>query len=80
MLRPPHRATPKAIVHFVGGAFVGAAPQLTYRLLLELLASKGLMVRLVWLWADRVSIHVLCLHSSDPMALNAVLSFGILFS
>lgn len=44
VLRPPHRATPKAIVHFVGGAFVGAAPQLTYRLLLELLASKGLMI------------------------------------
>lgn len=35
---------PKAIVHFIGGAFVGAAPQLSYRLLLESLAAKGLYV------------------------------------
>ena len=35
---------PKAVIHFVGGAFVGAAPQLSYRLLLESLAAKGLYV------------------------------------
>ena len=34
----------KAVVHFVGGAFVGAAPQLSYRLLLESLAARGLYV------------------------------------
>ena len=32
---------PVAIVHFLGGAFVAAAPQLTYRRLLEYLASQG---------------------------------------
>jgi hypothetical protein len=32
------------VVHFVGGAFVGAAPQLTYRLFLETLAARGLLV------------------------------------
>ena len=32
---------PIAIVHFLGGAFVSAAPQLTYRRLLEYLASQG---------------------------------------
>ena len=37
------RAT--SVVHFLGGAFVGAAPQLTYRLLLESLAARGIMVR-----------------------------------
>lgn len=41
----PRHGQPKAVVHFVGGAFVGAAPQLTYRLLLELLATKQLLVR-----------------------------------
>jgi hypothetical protein len=30
---------PRAVVHFLGGAFVAAAPQLTYRLLLEDLAQ-----------------------------------------
>ena len=40
----PKSGRPKAVVHFVGGAFVGAAPQLTYRLLLELLAAKQLLV------------------------------------
>jgi hypothetical protein len=32
---------PRAIVHFLGGAFVATAPQLTYRLLLEDLAKQG---------------------------------------
>lgn len=35
---------PAAIVHFVGGAFVGAAPQLTYSAFLEELAAKGAVV------------------------------------
>eukprot|EP00882_Tetradesmus_deserticola_P018279 GHRQ01019636.1.p2 GENE.GHRQ01019636.1~~GHRQ01019636.1.p2 ORF type:complete len:129 (+),score=21.37 GHRQ01019636.1:359-745(+) len=33
-----------AVVHFLGGAFVGAAPQLSYRLLLEGLAARGVLV------------------------------------
>jgi hypothetical protein len=33
-------------VHFLGGAFVGAAPQLAYRLFLESLATRGVMVRI----------------------------------
>jgi Protein of unknown function (DUF1350) len=32
---------PRAIVHFLGGAFVAAAPHITYRLLLEDLAQQG---------------------------------------
>jgi Protein of unknown function (DUF1350) len=32
---------PQAVVHFLGGAFVAAAPQITYRLLLEDLARQG---------------------------------------
>lgn len=34
----------QAMVHFIGGAFVGAAPQLTYRLFLETLAARGFVV------------------------------------
>lgn len=33
-----------AVVHFIGGAFVGAAPDLTYKLLLETLADRGLTI------------------------------------
>ena len=40
----PLRGPATAVVHFLGGAFVGAAPQLTYRLLLESLAARGVMV------------------------------------
>ena len=36
----PQVGIPSAIVHFVGGVFVGAAPQLTYRLFLERLADR----------------------------------------
>eukprot|EP00891_Asterochloris_glomerata_P001003 jgi/Astpho2/1003/e_gw1.00016.119.1_t len=40
----PLAGPPKAVVHFLGGAFVGAAPQLTYRLFLETLAARGILV------------------------------------
>lgn len=38
ILVPPR---PIAIIHFLGGAFVAAAPQVTYRSLLEQLAAQG---------------------------------------
>jgi hypothetical protein len=34
-------ARPVALIHFLGGAFVAAAPQTTYRRLLEFLAKQG---------------------------------------
>jgi hypothetical protein len=40
-LVPPH---PLGIVHFLGGAFVAAAPNLTYRWLLENLARQGYVI------------------------------------
>ncbi|KAH7293130.1 hypothetical protein KP509_28G013200 [Ceratopteris richardii] len=40
----PKSGTPSAVVHFIGGVFVGAAPQLTYRLFLELLAERGFLI------------------------------------
>uniref|UniRef100_A0A061S4V8 Uncharacterized protein n=1 Tax=Tetraselmis sp. GSL018 TaxID=582737 RepID=A0A061S4V8_9CHLO len=45
VLRPPvSRGKPQAIVHFIGGAFVGSAPQFFYRLFLETLALRNVMV------------------------------------
>lgn len=48
VLRPPplhdSPSEPKAVIHFTGGAFVGASPQLTYRHLLEGLASRGFVI------------------------------------
>ncbi|KAK6238928.1 hypothetical protein QUC31_004397 [Theobroma cacao] len=43
VLQPKH-SKPKSVVHFVGGIFVGAAPQLTYRWFLERLSEKGVLV------------------------------------
>lgn len=40
----PRNTTPKSVVHFIGGIFVGAAPQLTYRLFLERLSERGVLV------------------------------------
>ncbi|XP_074302316.1 uncharacterized protein LOC141633814 isoform X1 [Silene latifolia] len=40
----PRHSKSWSIVHFIGGIFVGAAPQLTYRLFLERLCEKGIMV------------------------------------
>ncbi|KAK9800800.1 hypothetical protein WJX73_006739 [Symbiochloris irregularis] len=44
VLRPKSGAKPRGVIHFVGGAFVGAAPQLSYRLLLELLAGHDFAI------------------------------------
>jgi hypothetical protein len=41
IITPSH---PTAVVHFLGGAFVAAAPHVTYRLLLEFLADNGYAV------------------------------------
>jgi len=44
LLRPPKDVQVKALIHFLGGSFVGAAPHLTYRYLLEGLAERGFLV------------------------------------
>lgn len=41
ILIPPQ---PRAIIHFLGGAFVSAAPSVTYRWLLDNLAAQGYLV------------------------------------
>ncbi len=41
VLVPPR---PVAIIHFLGGAFVATAPQITYRALLEQLAAEGYVI------------------------------------
>lgn len=35
---------PKGVIHFLGGAFVGAAPHITYRYLLDSLCNEGYIV------------------------------------
>lgn len=50
VLYPPEGAgEPRCLVHFIGGSFVGAAPQLAYRPLLEALAARGALVSAPWL-------------------------------
>lgn len=41
---PPDKVAAKGVVHFIGGAFVGAVPHIAYGTFLEALASKGLVV------------------------------------
>lgn len=35
---------PYGVIHFLGGAFVGAAPHITYRYLLETLCDQGYLI------------------------------------
>jgi len=46
ILRPPvsYEEQPRALIHFLGGAIVGAAPDISYRYLLERLAQKGFLI------------------------------------
>ena len=40
MLEPQNGEKPKAVIHFIGGAFVGASPHITYQFFLELLSER----------------------------------------
>jgi acetyl esterase/lipase len=45
LLRPNlEDGPPRALIHFLGGALVGASPHLTYRYFLERLAAKGFLI------------------------------------
>jgi len=44
VLYPPNNRPPEAIVHFLGGAYVGAAPQIAYRLFLEALSNRNVLI------------------------------------
>ena len=45
VLRPPSAdEPPRAVLHFLGGALVGASPHITYRYMLERLAQKGYLI------------------------------------
>jgi len=44
LVPPTTQQQPKALIHFLGGALVGASPHVTYRYLLERLASEGFVI------------------------------------
>ncbi|GAX81485.1 hypothetical protein CEUSTIGMA_g8914.t1 [Chlamydomonas eustigma] len=44
VLFPPSNRPPEAVVHFLGGAFVGAAPQVAYRLFLEAISNRNVLI------------------------------------
>ncbi|KAJ3677127.1 hypothetical protein LUZ60_002851 [Juncus effusus] len=44
IIPPPKGTKPVAVVKFLGGAFVGATPEVTYSHLMELLAKEGFLV------------------------------------
>jgi len=45
ILRPPvNDGQPRALLHFLGGALVGAAPHISYRYMLEKLAERGYLI------------------------------------
>lgn len=43
-LFPPNNRAPDAVVHFLGTSFVGAAPQISYRLFLEAMSNRNILV------------------------------------
>lgn len=47
VLPPPKTEKPRAIIEFLGGAFIGAVSHVTYSYLVELLAKEGFLVVLV---------------------------------
>ncbi|CAK9317568.1 unnamed protein product [Citrullus colocynthis] len=44
VIPPPRGKPPRAIVQFLGGAFIGAIPEVTYGYLIELLAKEGFLI------------------------------------
>ncbi|KAL3844380.1 hypothetical protein ACJIZ3_001783 [Penstemon smallii] len=44
VIPPPKGRKPKALIKFLGGAFIGAVPEVTYSYLLGLLANEGYLI------------------------------------
>ncbi|KAI3414966.1 uncharacterized protein J3R85_015663 [Psidium guajava] len=44
VIPPPSGRKPRAIIKFLGGAFIGAVPEVTYSYLIELLAKEGFLI------------------------------------
>ncbi|OMO86423.1 hypothetical protein COLO4_21171 [Corchorus olitorius] len=44
VIPPPGNKKPRAIIKFLGGAFIGAVPEVTYSYLIELLAKEGFLI------------------------------------
>ncbi|XP_021894413.1 uncharacterized protein LOC110812055 [Carica papaya] len=44
VIPPPRNRKPRAIIKFLGGAFIGAIPEVTYSYLKELLAKEGYLI------------------------------------
>eukprot|EP00550_Attheya_septentrionalis_P010322 CAMPEP_0198288874 /NCGR_PEP_ID=MMETSP1449-20131203/7241_1 /TAXON_ID=420275 /ORGANISM="Attheya septentrionalis, Strain CCMP2084" /LENGTH=373 /DNA_ID=CAMNT_0043987099 /DNA_START=459 /DNA_END=1580 /DNA_ORIENTATION=- len=44
VLRPINGEAPRALIHFLGGALVGAAPHVAYRYILERLRERGYLI------------------------------------
>ncbi|KAL3613809.1 hypothetical protein CASFOL_041883 [Castilleja foliolosa] len=44
IIPPANGKKPKALIKFLGGAFIGAVPEVTYSYLLELLANEGYLI------------------------------------
>ncbi|KAF8036145.1 hypothetical protein BT93_C1983 [Corymbia citriodora subsp. variegata] len=44
VIPPPSGRKPRAIIKFLGGAFIGAVPEITYGYLIELLAKEGFLI------------------------------------
>lgn len=69
---------PVGVIHFLGGAFVGAAPHITYRYLLEALADAGFVVvatpyRLDF---DYVRVCDMILSKFDAVAVELAAEYG----
>ncbi|KAK9274146.1 hypothetical protein L1049_018960 [Liquidambar formosana] len=47
VIPPPKGKKPRAIIKFLGGAFIGAVPEVTYSHLIELLANEGFLIIVV---------------------------------
>lgn len=44
VIPPPYGQKPRAVIKFLGGAFIGAVPEASYSYLLELLAAEGYLI------------------------------------
>ncbi|KGN55396.1 uncharacterized protein LOC101217829 isoform X2 [Cucumis sativus] len=44
VIPPPRGRPPRAIIKFLGGAFIGAIPEVTYSYLIEFLAKEGFLI------------------------------------
>lgn len=80
ILYPPNQIQPVGVIHFLGGAFFGAAPNILYGSFLEILSRRGFIIVATpfRMNMDYIAICDEVLRKFEPLAVDLAQQYGAL--